>query len=96
MINLIKQELSTLHLNNITDRSELSRLLYMDTLEVQGISNNMLESDTKLKVSVPEDKAQTTKFRNNKKKKKAANNDNSSSWSPHSRPYTWFLAIPSK
>ena len=57
----------------------------------------MLESDTKLKASVPEDKARTTKFRTNKKKKKkAASNDMSSSGLPNSRPYTWFLALPSK
>ena len=94
MINLIKHKIYTIRVQNIPDSSNLRRLLCMDTIENKVISNNMLDSSTKLKASVLEEQARTTKFR--KKKKKATNNDISSSGSPHSRPYTWFLALPSK
>ena len=96
MINLIKHKLSTLRPNNIADSSKLSRFLYMNTIENKVISNNMLESSTKLQTSAPEMQARTPKDKKIKKKKKATNNNISSSVSPQSRPYTWFLALPSK
>ena len=67
----------------------------MDTKESKVISNNMLESDTKLKASVQEEQAPISKVEK-VKKEKATNNDISSSVSSHTRPYTWFLALPSK
>ena len=97
MINTTKFKISSLRLNNIIDSSKLIRLLYMDTFEHNVITNNMLKSDTLLTASVTDEQARTPNIKQTKKKKKKTTNTYiSSTGSPHSRPYTWFLAFPSK
>ena len=93
LINLITRVISFLQTNEIEVIKNLRRHSNMESVGKQISSDNMHNLEAKKNSSTPQDQIQKEKCG---EKKKRRNNADRSSVSSNSRPYTWFLALPSK
>ena len=92
--NLIKKKVSSLPINNIKSHRNLIRHINMEAREKKIFPNKLPNSNVKRSFPATDDSI--CKEKPKKKKQKKKSKDNLTSTSSSFRPYTWFLAFPSK
>ena len=92
MINLISRKVLGAQRTSANKCLPFAKIYNMETHQNASTFNKMNNPEVKRKSSSTEDHSQKQKYR----KKRNKRNDDKASASHAKKPYTWFLAIPSK
>ena len=92
MINLISREVLGAQRTSANKYLAFARLFTIETHKTEPTVNKMINPEAKRKSSSTEDHSQKEKYRKKRKKR----NDDKDLVANVKKPYTWFLAIPSK